>query len=199
MSPVLSTEPHRPETTAETETEWFAVVIALGAWTMFFGTLVFAAGYLRLREPWPAAGSLVPPRFPLGISMLFLASGSVLLHKAHRRLAYIPTATARGHTLWSLAGTLVLGVAFLALQAVVASSLWQAGLRLPSGGTHASSFYGLLSAHALHTGVGVLGLARLLVHMLRGPEARQRLRLWTLYWHFVTVTGLLLFATVYLP
>jgi cytochrome c oxidase subunit 3 len=191
------TPPQRQTTPADTETEWFAAVIALGAWTMFFGTLVFAAGYLRLREPWPAAGALVPPRIPLGIGMLFLASGSVLLHTAHQRLARVPTA--RGSTLWSLAATLVLGVAFLALQAVVASSLWEAGLRLPSGGTHASSFYGLLSAHALHTVVGVLGLARLLVHVLRGPTARQRLRLWTLYWHFVTVTGLLLFATVYLP
>jgi len=197
MSPVLSTELQRQQAPADTETEWFAVVIALGAWTMFFGTLVFAAGYLRLREPWPAAGALVPPRVPLAIGMLFLASGSALLHMAHRRLARVPTA--RGPTLRSLAGALVLGVAFLALQAVVASSLWKAGLRLPSGGTHASSFYGLLSVHALHTVVGVLGLARLLVHVLRGPEARQRLRLWTLYWHFVTVTGLLLFATVYLP
>jgi heme/copper-type cytochrome/quinol oxidase subunit 3 len=81
----------------------------------------------------------------------------------------------------------------------VVSSLWKAGLRLPSGGAHASSFYGLLAVHALHTLVGVLGLARLMVHVLRGPEVRQRLRLWNLYWHFVTVTGLLLFATVYLP
>ena len=198
MSPVLPSVPQWQE--AE-QTEWFAAVIALGAWLMFFGALVFAAGYLRLRDPWPIAGALVAPRFTLGLGMLLLAGGSVLLHTAQQRLSREPTSepTARAATVWSLAATLGLGVAFLSLQAVVATSLWKAGLRLPSGGAHASSFYGLLTVHALHTLVGVLGLARLLVHGVRGPEVRQRLRLWNLYWHFVTVTGLLLFAVVYLP
>ncbi|HEX8697817.1 MAG TPA: cytochrome c oxidase subunit 3 [Myxococcaceae bacterium] len=197
MSPVLTPGSPWQDTQDQTGTEWFAAVIALGAWTMFFATLVFAAGYLRLRDPWPIAGALVPPRVTLGLGMLLLAGGSAVLHTAHRRLGRVPTA--RGPTLWSLAGTLLVGVAFLTLQAVVATSLWKAGLRLPSGGAHASSFYGLQAVHALHTLVGMLGLTRLLVHVLRGAEVRQRLRLWNLYWHFVTVTGWLLFSVVYLP
>jgi cytochrome c oxidase subunit 3 len=190
--------PQSPRSASEElETEWFGAVLALGAWTMFFAALVFTTGYLRLREPWPIAGALVPPLFPLSLGLLSLTGGSVLMHTAHGRLCQVPTA--RSTPLWSLAGTLALGVGFLGLHAAVASSLWKAGLRLPSGGAHASSFYGLQAAHVLHAAVGLVGLARLGVHLARGAEVLRGLRLWTLYWHFVTVTGLLFFAAVSLP
>jgi cytochrome c oxidase subunit 3 len=173
------------------------VVVALGAWTMFFAALAFTVGYLRMRDPWPSAGALTVPRFLPGFGLFLLGCGSGLLRSAHQRLRH--DASARGPALRRTFGALALGVAFLSQQAGLASVLWEDGLRLPSGGAHASAFYGLMAVHALHAGVGLIGLARVAVGLTQGSEVRQRLRLWSLYWHFVTVTGLLYFAAVYLP
>jgi cytochrome c oxidase subunit 3 len=165
---------------------------------MFFAALVFAVGYLRLREPWPSAGTLAPPLLLPGLGVFLLACGSGLVHRAHGRVRAEPSAPGTT-TGWLLAGVIVLGIAFLALQAFLASSFWQKGLRLPSGGSHASAFYGLMAVHAVHVAVGLLGLTRVAVGLARGTDVRQRLRLWNLYWHFVTMTGLLFFGAVYLP
>jgi cytochrome c oxidase subunit 3 len=155
---------------------------------MFFAALAFAVSYLRMREPWPTEGALALPRLLPGLGVLLLAIGSGLLHSARRRPAR-----------WRLGGAIVLGTAFLMQQALLASSLWNSGLRLPAGGAYASAFYGLMAVHALHAGVGLLGLTRVARGFEQDAHAPQRLRLWTLYWHFVTVTGWLFFAAVYLP
>jgi cytochrome c oxidase subunit 1 len=179
------------------ETQWFGAVIGLGAWAMFFAAVAFTVGYLRLRAPFPTVGALAPPRLLPGIGLLLLACGSGLLHSARKQLHKAPTA--RNPALWRIFAALGLGVAFLTQQAALAWAQWENGLQLPSGGAYASAFYGLMSVHALHVAAGLLGLARLELGLTRGQDVRQGLRLWNLYWHFVTVTGLLFFAAVYLP
>jgi cytochrome c oxidase subunit 3 len=93
----------------------------------------------------------------------------------------------------------LLGTCFLALQAVVWTSLWSAGLHV-DGGPYPSAFYALTGLHAAHVLVGLLALAVLTLRVLGGGLARGRVtavRLWAMYWHFVGIVWLLLYVTVY--
>jgi cytochrome c oxidase subunit 3 len=100
--------------------------------------------------------------------------------------------------LW-VVGALGALAASLAVQGFVLSALWSAGLQLPQGGAYASAVYGLGALHGAHVAVGLLGLVRELVRGVRGVEVSGAVRLWALYGHFLAVTGLVLFAAVYLP
>jgi cytochrome c oxidase subunit III len=98
-----------------------------------------------------------------------------------------------------LAVTLLLGAGFVALQVVLWTGLWHAGLRI-DGGTFASVFYALTVWGALHVLVGLFALAWLALRSRRGehnPGRHVGLRLWTAYWHFVGVVWLVLYATVF--
>ncbi len=178
-----------PAARADEETAWFGVVVGLSAWAMFFAALAFSVGYLRMREPWPLAGMPVLPRILPAVGMLLLGAAGALLHVGGR--------AARG-TLYGV-GALGAMVGSLAVQGFVLSTLWSEGLTLPRGGTYASAVYGLGALHGAHVLVGVLGLVRELVRGVRGTEVRGALRLWALYGLFLVVTGLILFAAVYLP
>ncbi|MDY7231349.1 cytochrome c oxidase subunit 3 [Hyalangium rubrum] len=183
---------------ADAETQWFGVVVGLGAWTMLFAALAFTVGYLRMREPWPSEGTLSLPRLLPALNLLLLVGGSALMHAALQRLRRAPD-TRGAALLRYVGGALGLGAAFLGLQAGLARTLWEAGLRLPSGGAQASAFYGLMGIHATHALVGLVGLTGVAVALHRGKSNTQPLRLWGLYWHFVTCTGWLFYGAVYLP
>jgi heme/copper-type cytochrome/quinol oxidase subunit 3 len=158
----------------------FGVTVGLLAWGMFFAALVFAVGFLRLRDPWPPAG---PPPLPrilpvLGVGLLAGAAG--LLHLGARRAhgrAYVAAALA------ALGGA-------LAVQGFVLLTLWRAGLRLPEGGAYASAVHGLGALHAAHVVPGAVGLA------LRGFRRGAALMPWALYGDFLAVTGALVLGAV---
>ena len=100
---------------------------------------------------------------------------------------------------WLLAATTGLGFVFLALQAVVWTRLWNAGLTVDKG-PYPSVFYGLTVIHALHVAVGLLALAWLTLRAFQGTFNAARhlpVRLWALYWHFVGAVWLLMFVSVY--
>lgn len=178
-----------PAARADEGTAWFGVVVGLSAWAMFFAALAFSVGYLRMREPWPLAGMPALPKILPAVAVLLLGAAGALLHVAGR--------AARATLL--VAGALVALVGALAVQGFVWGTLWNAGLTLPQGGAYASAVYGLGGLHGAHVVVGVLGLVRELVRGARGQEVRGTIRLWALYGFFLAVTGLILFAAVYLP
>lgn len=180
-----------PAPAARTEaTAWFGVVVGLSAWAMFFAALAFSVGYLRMREPWPLAGMPPLPKVLPAVAVLLLGVAGGLLHLGGRR--------AGRATPW-VAGALVALVGSLAVQGLVLGALWSAGLKLPEGGAYASAVHGLGALHGAHVIAGVLGLVRELVRGVRGVEVRGVVRLWALYGGFLTATGLVLFAAVYLP
>jgi heme/copper-type cytochrome/quinol oxidase subunit 3 len=175
-------------------TAWLGMVVFLGSWAMLFAGLFFAYGLVRARAAvWPP---LDQPPLPLGLPGLnsaVIAASSAALVAALRasggrtRRAAAPLVAAAAS----------LGVLFLALQAVVWTGLWRAGL-VPSGGPYPSAFYALTTLHALHVLVGVVALAGLAFRARGGREApRLSLRLWSMYWHFVGVVWLLTYAAVY--
>jgi heme/copper-type cytochrome/quinol oxidase subunit 3 len=185
LAPANPTVPTSPDA----QTAWFGAVVGLGAWAMFFAALAFSVGYLRLREPWPLGGAIPLPKLLPLASVLLLGAAGALLHMGAR---------AARTTLFVL-GSLASLVAALAAQGFVLSTLWDAGLKLPEGGAYASAVYGLGALHGLHVVAGLLGLARALVRTARGAQPRESLRVWSVYGNFLTVTGMILYAAVYLP
>lgn len=167
---------------ADAATPVFGVTVGLLAWGMFFAALVFAVGFLRLRESWPPAGLPPLPRILPVLGIVLLAGAALLLHQGARH------APARGYVV----GALVAQVGFLAVQGFVLSTLWRAGLRLPEGGAYASAVHGLGALHAAHVLPGVAGLA------LWGLRRGAALKPWALYGDFLAVTGAMVLGAVYL-
>jgi len=160
----------------------------------------FAFAWPLLENPDPArypgpSGVIDPWQLPLLNTVLLLASSLTLglAHHALRRDAR------RSLGLW-LALTVLLGVAFLILQAVEYRHAWHALGLTPGSGIYAATFYLLTGFHGLHVSLGAFILAVMLVRVLRGHfDARQHFGFeaaaW--YWHFVDAVWVGLFLFVY--
>jgi cytochrome c oxidase subunit 3 len=162
---------------------------------MLFIGLFFAYAFVRARAPaWPPLDAPPLPRLVPGLNTLAIAASSAAVARAARSQDL-----GRGRSASRfLALAAALGAAFLALQALVWTTLWRGGL-VPSGGTYPSVFYALTAFHALHVLVGLAALAALAVRArLRSGVTRTSVRLWGWYWHFVGVLWMALYVTVYL-
>jgi heme/copper-type cytochrome/quinol oxidase subunit 3 len=106
----------------------------------------------------------------------------------------------RGMRLWLMV-TLLLGLAFLGMQANEFATFWAAGLHLNTS-LFSASFYTLTGFHGLHVSFGVAWILALLIYSFRAKDldAGQTIRFETaaLYWHFVDVVWILIFTVVYL-
>ncbi len=178
-------------------TSYLGLVVFLAAWTMMFGALFFAYGILRLRFPqWPPPGyDPLPLGWP-GINTLIIVAASGLLYLGQRGLH----GEQAKRFPWFLSAAILLGAAFLALQLHVWVGLWRQGFRL-GGGIYPSVFYLLTIFHALHVVVGLALLIALWPAAWRPARlvaAASRLRLATVFWHFVGAVWLVLFVIVYL-
>jgi cytochrome c oxidase subunit 3 len=99
-----------------------------------------------------------------------------------------------------VAATMVLGIAFLALQVSVWRSVAQSGLQI-SDGIFGGVFYGLTAFHALHVAVGLLILLWVFARSIQGLYSEHNyinVRLCTMFWHFVDVVWILMFVSIYL-
>jgi cytochrome c oxidase subunit 3 len=173
------------------------MVVFLASWAMMFSTLFFAYGFVRARMTvWPPPGV---PVLPVGLPALNTA---VLLASSltfARGLAVLKRGERRALPVW-VALTFALGAVFLGLQLHVWRTVWDAGLHITSGGIYGSAFYALTVFHALHVAVGLLLLLWVFIQALRGryTEHNQvKVRLCTMFWHFVDVVWILMFLTLY--
>jgi cytochrome c oxidase subunit 3 len=206
MSAGLPAEKHRPDDRLaeiipypgrrNAFTAYLGMVIFLASWAMMFASLFFSYGLVRSRAPvWPP---LDQPRLPLALPGLNVAvaaaSSAILVGALGAFRARRPKRAAR-----LITAATGLGALFLVLQLVVWVSLWRAGLQ-PDGGPYASVFYALTAFHALHVAVGLVALV-VLAGRTRlgryGPAHHLPVRLWSLYWHFVGVVWLAIYASVY--
>jgi len=175
-------------------TAWVGMVVFLGSWAMMFAALFFSYALLRLGAPvWPPIDVERLPLVLPGVNTAILIVSSVTLQRGIVELR-------RGRVLmpWLLA-TLALGVAFMALQWVVWSSLWAGGFQISSG-RYGSMFYLLTIFHGLHVVVGIgllLALLPLGLQRLDADRPPARVRLTAMFWHFVDVVWALIFVTVY--
>ena len=138
----------------------------------------------------PLLGSLVI------VNTLLLLASSVTLHYGHAALER----GRRRRFLGLLAATFLLGVVFLAGQALeYYEFVAEEGFTLSSG-AFASAFYGLTGLHGLHVSLGVVLLGLVLGRALRGDYSEERdasVRTVSLYWHFVDAVWVFLVAVLY--
>jgi heme/copper-type cytochrome/quinol oxidase subunit 3 len=187
---------YRPPRAREDDTAWLGMVIFLGSWAMMFGSLFFAYGVLRLRQPgWPPPETPPLPRLLPAVNTLVLAFNALALQRSLN-------AARRGQktdSVRSLVAGLVLGVVFVVLQVILWKTLFTSGLTLEDGSL-AAVVYGLTGFHALHVLGGLVGLGLLLPAMLSGrlnAARNNRLRLWVMYWHFVGVVWLTMYLLIF--
>ncbi|HXJ22161.1 MAG TPA: cytochrome c oxidase subunit 3 [Polyangia bacterium] len=146
------------------------LLVFMGATAMLFAALLLAYAILRAQAPaWPPPGAPPFPRAAAGLNTLLLVAASLALRR------------------WRAAAA-ALGVGFLAGQVVLWRHLIAIGLG-PAGG-HAALlgqiFLALSALHALHVAGGLVALA------LGGGK----LRLIAMYWDFVLVVWVVLYAAV---
>jgi cytochrome c oxidase subunit 3 len=162
---------------------------------MFFIGLI--SGYIVLRYGSGNFGGLpgMPVTLPAINTAVLLASSLALLQaqRASRR------GDEKLERLGSL-GALVGGVLFLVLQGIEWSTLLRSGW-LPVGSIASGLFYLLSGMHGLHIIGGIVLLAILWQRVSRGGVRRKilvSLRIAAIYWHFVTLVWLALFAMMFI-
>lgn len=161
---------------------------------MFFAGLISAFVIVESRAmiPWPPPGQ---PRLPVEVTavntLVLLASGA-LVFAGWRAFA---RAEPRARTL--LLFGLALGVAFVTVQGLEWAQLLAEGLTLTTS-AHASFFYLIVGAHALHVFAALAVLARAYLRCRARTIEEPSLRAVMLLWCFVTGVWPILYGLVYL-
>ncbi len=171
-----------------------------GVWTLvlteaaIFVYLLFSYFYLasQANGDWPLGG--IPSLKLAAPNSLILLLSSAALIWAER------TGARRGQRLRLLGGiaiALVLGIVFVIVQ------LHEWGTKVFSlhSGTYGSIYFVVTGFHLAHVIVGLLLLLALLVWAAVGYFDRERhapLTIGAIYWHFVDVVWLIVFASLYL-
>lgn len=153
--------------------------------------LAFLAAYIVRRD---VGRSWTPGPLPriLWLTTAILAASSLALERAravHRR--------GENARRW-VAGTLALGLAFVAGQAVAWWEMLGDGVGIAAT-PHASFFYVLTGAHALHVAGGLAALGAAVVWPTRGWRGADHgiaLRVVAIYWHFLLLLWCVLFAVL---
>jgi cytochrome c oxidase subunit III len=166
---------------------------------MFFAGLFAAYFNVRANAPeWPPAEfahtlhifPIVGPATVLLVISSFTAQFGVWAIRRGDRTAFIR----------NMAITVVLGVIFLIMQAIDYAVLASEGLTLSSG-VFGTTYYTLTGFHGAHVFGGVIMLGVVLYRGMAGQFSAKHhdaVEAASLYWHFVDVVWILLFALLYL-
>ena len=194
-------EHHHGPPTANKSSKVDATVLGMflfiGSEAMLFGS--FFAAYFFVRVVNPDAPDVWPPppfefpKFVAGINTAILVTSSFTMHWA---LQSVKRNNRRGLQA-GLVLTILMGTAFLLTQFIEYAHV---GFNT-SDGAFASVFFGLTGLHGAHVFVGLTLLTIAAVRAFRGhysPEHHHGVELPGIYWHFVDVMWIVVYATVYL-
>ena len=171
------------------ETARLGMWVFLASEAMLFAGLIGAYLFLRTGKAGFESGAGVLERGLVGANTCVLVLSSVTWTRALR-------APDRATLVRWLAVTLLLGTAFLAIQSNEYAGLLSAG-HLPRTNIFWACFFVLTGVHGLHVLGGLAALAWTGTRALRGA-GRLALELAGLYWHFVDLVWIVLFALLYL-
>ena len=174
----------------------------LGFWTLigseslFFASLI--ATYMvykgeSVRGPFPSDVFNIPLT---SVSTFVLLMSSLMMVLA---LAAVQRGDRKGSLLW-LFMTALFGSIFLGFQAYEFTHFYHAGLTIGTN-VFGSSFYILTGFHGAHVLIGVIWLLTLWVQAFRGrlgPGDAITVEVAGLYWHFVDIVWIAIFALIYL-
>jgi cytochrome o ubiquinol oxidase subunit 3 len=189
--------PHA-EAQEETETALFGFWVFLMSDAVIFALLFATYGVMlnaTVGGPTPASAyeigpTLIETVILLTSSFTFGLASIAMKHGARRR-----------RLLGWMGVTLVLGLAFLALEVRDFATMFAQGAT-PMRSGYLSSFFALVPLHGLHVAAGCLWLAVMMVQVVVfGLDARVRINILRLglFWHFLDIVWIALFSVVYLP
>ena len=167
-------------------------LVFLGSETIFFLALI--ATFIVYREAstsGPGPNTVDVPRTALFSLALWASSGTIWL--AMRQLRHGKQASFR---LW-LVVTIGLGLVFLYGQATEYARLYAAGVSI-STNLFTSSFFTLTGFHGFHVVIGLLALSITAGLAFAGRLRRIAVEAVSIYWHFVDLVWVKVFAIVYL-
>lgn len=194
----------------ERAADTFAMWIFIGSEAMLFGAilLVFFIARIAYGDAFAAASQRLS--LLLGtLNTAVLITSSFVMALAH----LFANAGRWRATLWSLATTALLGVAFLGIKGTEYATEFREGIAPVLGApftydgpdpVHAEFFFGLYfamtSLHALHLICGILVIAGMLALWPRTTDSSRVRRVGAigLYWHFVDIVWVFLFPVLYL-
>jgi cytochrome c oxidase subunit 3/cytochrome o ubiquinol oxidase subunit 3 len=174
----------------------------LGVWTFLGSEVVFFASLIAVYIVMHSrAEGGVPPREALSIPLVSLNTFILLTSSLSMvlALAAIQRGDERGLRRWLMA-TALLGVLFLAGQAVEFSLLYSEGVTLSSD-LFGASFFTLTGFHGMHVLIGVIAICMLWLRARAGGVTQSNhlaVELVGLYWHFVDIVWIVIFTVVYL-
>jgi cytochrome c oxidase subunit III len=183
--------------------EGLGIVLFIVSEAVMFGAFFAQYFYNRILSPqWPDPAGLPEhfegvPAFPLPVvlTVLLVASGFTA-HNAQTAIQRDDRDSLQG---WLIV-TILLGAGFLAGQAYEYTQLIFVDGFSISSGIYGSVFFSLTGLHGLHVTAGVLVLTGVLIRAFLGQfSSRSHFGVdgSVLYWHFVDVVWLALYATLY--
>jgi cytochrome c oxidase subunit 3 len=162
---------------------------------MVFGAFFTAYFFIRVVNDgatwFPIDGKELPVAVA-GVNTAILLSSSVTLHWAE-------TSIKKGNRFGFRAGmltTFLLGLTFLFIQV---NEYVHIGFA-PQDHAQATIFFGLTGLHGAHVTIGLVLLAMVTVRAFRGhfsPESHRGVEVPGIYWHFVDVMWIVVYATIY--
>jgi len=173
----------------------FSMLLFLASEAAFFAVLIL--GYLYYLPSYadgPNAATVLDPILT-GLFTIALLASSFTLWRAQRS---IDQGHQGGLRIWLLA-TVALGAIFLGGQIWEYSQLLRENVTI-NGSLFGTTFYTLTGVHGLHVFGGLLMLLVLLGLALGGyltPQRAIALTMVELYWHFVDLVWIVIFAIVY--
>jgi cytochrome c oxidase subunit III len=176
---------------------WWGMVLFVATEATLFAVLLASYFYIRFKTTggWPPDGIADPKLLRAVVMTVLLAVSSFFVHAAE---SGIRRGSQRALVL-GLAGGFLLGLAFLGLQiweTVVVSDDFT-----PKTNTYGSLFFTITGAHSAHLAVGLLLVAWIQVRGWFGaytPRRHLGVQMAAIYWHFVVVLQVAIFATLYL-
>ena len=176
----------------------FGMFTFLASEVMLFAGLI--GGYIVLRKSMGTA--FVPegaPHLPIAqtaYASIFLISSSFTCIWGEKRVVQGKRAS------WPLFITILFGAVFLANQAREWIHLKEEGLWFNTYGTYASTFFTITGFHGFHVFVGLILLTITWLLSVAGKfdgHNHNFIDCVSLYWHFVDIVWIVVFAILYLP
>ncbi len=180
--------------TGPRSTSWWGMVIVILNEAVIFASLLASYFYLRVNSVlWPPQGVDRPELTLSSINTAILILSSVVLQWGVTGLAHGSTGRLRA----GLALAFILGAVFLGIQIYEYTQL----KFMPQDHAYGSLFWGITGLHAAHVLVGLLMNAYVQVRAAYGhfsADRRQAVENVALYWHFVDVAWIFIFASLFL-
>lgn len=172
---------------------WYGLVFLVATEAALFIYLLFSYVFLASQSPgsWPPSGA--PPITSAAVNTAILLASSVTAWWGQKGIER----DSSSRLMTGLALSLILGAVFTGVQI----HDWMHKPFNPTTDAYGSLFYTITGVHIAHVAVGLFILACLILWAALGRfSARRHLHvtLGVLYWHFVDVVWLVVFATFFL-